>query len=76
MCFNDFIIILAKLIKNSEIFGRLLSDLRIPIPLLYEFDNNEKISFNPNLLKGILTINNHNLILNIGSPKAVKCGKT
>jgi hypothetical protein len=35
LTFNDFIIFLLKYVKQKDIFGNLLGEIRVPIPLFY-----------------------------------------
>ncbi len=74
MNFNDFVIFFIKSVNNVEIVGKLLSEISVPVPLLYEV--NKKLQYFPDLLKNVLSINSYHLILNIGSPQTSKCGKT
>jgi hypothetical protein len=54
--------------------GNLLSQIRIPVPIL--FISGSKVEYFPELLKETLKVTKYSLILNVGTPKTAKCGKT
>lgn len=74
MSFSEFIIILLKMIEQKETLGNLLSQIQIPLPIFFKI-NNEPIEM-PELLKKVMSINKISWILNCGSEKTRKQGKS
>lgn len=74
MSFSDFVILLLKMTEQKDVFGQLLASTRVPLPIYFEVAKKPVKMIE--LLKGIMSIDRLSLILNCGSDKARKCGKT
>jgi hypothetical protein len=74
MTFADFTIFLIKFVQQKSIIGSILINLAIPVPVLYQAS--DIILINPSLCKDIFGVQEYSLILNVGSKKTSRCGKS